>query len=74
MAYKFVCSTSISIMSFPNVRLKKSNAVDVLGISIAGPTGLSNVTGSVLEPLEMVEEVDGEVTVVPRATFVSSAE
>jgi hypothetical protein len=71
MAYKFVCSTSISIMLFPNVRLKTSNAVDVLGISIAGPTGLSNVTGSVLE---LVEEVDGEVTVVPRATFVSSAE
>ena len=31
--------------------------MDMLGISIAGPMGLSKVTGSVLELLIMVEEV-----------------
>ena len=42
-------------MSFPNVTLK-SNAVAVLGISLAGPTGsLNEVTGSVEEPL--IQEV-----------------
>lgn len=60
MAYVFVFSTSNSIMSFPNVTLKKSNAVEVLSISIAGPTGSLNDTGSVRPLLLLVEEVTGQ--------------
>ena len=67
-AYTFVFSTNISIISFPNVILKKSHAVAVLGITMAGPTGSLNevkFAGSVREP--SVQEVTRELRVDPVA-------
>ena len=57
-AYTFVCFTNISFMSFLNVTLKKSNAVAMLGIMMAGPTGLSNEVAGSVELL--VQEMAGE--------------
>ena len=54
-AYKFVCSTSRSIISLPNVMSKTFIAVAVLSMSIGGQMGSLNVTGNMGE--EPVEEV-----------------
>ena len=53
--YKFVCSTSRSITSLPNVMSKNLIAVAVLSMSIARSTGSLNVTENVGE--KPVEEV-----------------